>query len=406
VLLFATCDQEHCTSCSCRLPRALLRARVYRCDSCKGPHLAPPPSSPLSSPESPPPSSPLFDRPLHSQLPLSPIERSAAVVLTRIGETQQQAADQLGTTRQTVAHWQYTFEESRNVKDALRCGRPRETTEDENSNIVASSIINHFSTPRQILQELDLIVSNRTVDRRLQEASLFGRVALKKRAFTEEDKKKRLSFAEGYKHWKEKDWERVLFADEAIIQGEGGGKGGRQWIRRSRGTTEAFKSENLHHHLPHPKQLNIWACFSASGLGYCYIYNENLDAKSFVCILNTHLLPSADLVFTETPRQQWWFLQDNAPTHTARITRQWLHNHGISCLDFPPYSPDLNPIENLWQHIEKRVEERAPSTIEELQDVVAEEWKKTPTELLTKLAHSMHKRCIDVVATSGEHIHF
>ena len=288
----------------------------------------------------------------------------------------------------------------------LRSGRPRETTEKENINIAATSVINHYLTPQQILKELDLNISMRTVDRRLQEAGLFGRVTLKKRAFDEEEKKKRLAFAEGYKHWEEREWDRVLFADESIIQGEGGCKGGRQWIRRARGTVEALKSENVHHKLPHPKQLNIWACFSASGLGYCYIYNGILNAKAFVHILDTHLLPSADLLFTESPRQQWYLLQDNAPTHSAHITHKWLHDHGITCVDFPPYSPDLNPIENLWQHIEKRVEERAPSTVEELQDVIAEEWKNIPIELLTKLAHSMHKRCLAVIAVCGDHIHF
>ena len=45
-------------------------------------------------------------------------------------------------------------------------------------------------------------------------------------------------------------------------------------------------------------------------------------------------------------------------------------------------------------------------TVEELQDVIAEEWKNTPTQLLTKLAHSMHKRCLDVIDASGDHIHF
>jgi hypothetical protein len=244
------------------------------------------------------------------------------------------------------------------------------------------------------------------VDRRLQEVGLFGRVALKKRKFDEEEMRKRLSFAEGYKHWKEEDWERVLFADEAIVKGEGGCKGGRQWVRRPIGAAEAFKSENVHHKLPHPKQLNIWACFSASGLGYCYIYNETINAKAFVHILDTHLLASADLVFTESPHRQWYFLQDNAPTHSAHVTRKWLHDHGITYLDFPPYSPDLNPIENVWQHVEKRVEKRLPKTVDELQDVIAEEWMNTPKELLIKLAHSMPKRCLDVVAACGDHIHF
>jgi transposase len=391
--------------CESSLSKVQVRNHVRRCDSCRAKRILLPPSSPLSSPDPPPSSPPLFDRQPHSHLPLSSIERSAAVVLTRIGETQQQTADRLRTTRQTVAHWQHTFEETSDIRDALRSGRSRETTEEENITIVAASVIDHYLTPRQILQELDLNVSKRTMDRRLQEAGLFGRVALKKRAFTEEDMRKRLSFAEGYKHWKEKEWERVLFADEAIIQGAGGTKGGRQWVRRPIGTCEALKSEYAHHSVAHPKQLNIWACFSASGLGYCYIYNETLNAKAFVRILDTHLPTSADLLFTETPRQQWWYLQDNAPTHTAYRTKDWLHNHGISCLDFPPYSPDLNPIENLWQHIEKRVEERAPSTIEELQDVIAEEWKNTPTDLLTKLAHSMIKRCEAVIAAHGDHTH-
>ena len=249
-------------------------------------------------------------------------------------------------------------------------------------------------------------MSARTIDRRLQEAGLFGRVALRKQVFDEDDKKKRLSFAEGYKNWTEEQWERVVFADEAIVQGYGGSKSGREFVRRPKGLKEAFKSEYMAHTLPHPVQLNIWACFSASGLGYCHIHNETLNGKSFTRILDDNLLASADLLFTETPRQQWWFLQDNAPTHRANVAQTWLHNHGVNSLDFPPYSPDLNPIENLWQHLEKRVEARIPSEFEELQDVIADEWTKTPIDFLIKLAHSMPKRCLAVIAAGGDHTHY
>ena len=88
------------------------------------------------------------------------------------------------------------------------------------------------------------------------------------------------------------------------------------------------------------------------------------------------------------------------------MTQTWLHNHGVSSLDFPPYSPDLNPIENLWQHLEKRVEERLPNEFWELQDVIAEEWTKTPRDFLIKLVHSMPKRCKAVIAAGGDHIHY
>ena len=85
---------------------------------------------------------------------------------------------------------------------------------------------------------------------------------------------------------------------------------------------------------------------------------------------------------------------------------EWLHNHGIQLLDFPPYSPDLNPIENLWQDIEKRVEERGANTADELQEAIAEEWKASSTDFIHKLAHSMPKRCNAVIEAKGDHIRY
>ncbi len=71
--------------------------------------------------------------------------------------------------------------------------------------------------------------------------------------------------------------------------------------------------------------------------------------------------------------------------------RTWLFNNGIQCIDFPPYSPDLNPIENLWADLARRVEKFQCDSMEELQDIVAEQWKETDKELLRKLARNTLK---------------
>lgn len=384
-----------------------MRVRRHRCKSCqeKHQHRSPPPPSLPSSP-SPPHPLPLFGREAAVGHPLSSIERAAAVTLTRIGETQKEAAQWLGCTRQTVSHWQHTFVETGEVKDAPRSGRPRETTELEDVALVAAAVADPELTPPVLKQEVQPDVSPHTISRRLDEAILFGRVEQRKRDYTDEDRRKRLSFAEGYKRWKEEDWDRVLFADEANIEGVGGKSGGRQWVRRPPGTEEALKSEYTKHKEAHPVKLNVWACFSGRGLGYCCIFEETLDGPDLKRILNTHLLPSARLLFNQDPPEPWWLLQDNAPTHTSKVVKEWLHNHGVNCLDFPSYSPDLNPIENLWADIERRVNERAPTTIEELQDMIAEEWAATSPELLKKLAHSMTKRCKAVISVQGEHIRY
>jgi hypothetical protein len=141
----------------------------------------------------------------------------------------------------------------------------------------------NLCTPRVLKLKLGLEVSTSTIDRTLQEAGLFDRVALKKRAFDEEERM-RLAFANAYK-----------------------------------------------------------------------------------------------------------------------LTLEYLHNNGVTVLDFLPYSPDLNPIENLRHNTERRMEQRGAHTIDELQTAISEEWSDTPTELLHKLAHSMPQSCTDVIAMNGYH---
>ena len=89
--------------------------------------------------------------------------------------------------------------------------------------------------------------------------------------------------------------------------------------------------------------------------------------------------------------------------NVLKFVGTWLFNNGIQLIDFPPYSPDLNPIENLWSDLARRVEQFQCETMEELQDIVAEEWKKTSKQLLRKLAKSMPARCQAVIDAKGDH---
>jgi transposase len=99
----------------------------------------------------------------------------------------------------------------------------------------------------------------------------------------------------------------------------------------------------------------------------------------------------------------WSFLMDNDPKHTSKAVQKWMHNHGVTCLDFPPYSPDLNPIENLWNDMARRVEQVQAGTMEVLQEAVAQEWKSTSKGYLQTLVHSMPARCQAVIDAKGEH---
>jgi len=116
-----------------------------------------------------------------------------------------------------------------------------------------------------------------------------------------------------------------------------------------------------------------------------------------------HLNQSAALYYETDPPEPYYVLQDNDPKHTSILVQTWFHNNGITLVDYPPYSTDLNPIEHRWASMARRIEARPASTMEQLQDIVAEEWERTPLDLLRTLAHSMPARCQAVIGAKGEH---
>ena len=96
------------------------------------------------------------------------------------------------------------------------------------------------------------------------------------------------------------------------------------------------------HKQAHPVKVNVWACFSAAGQGFSYIFSDNLDAPLTKKILSENLNQSADDLFEPGG---WWLLHDNDKKFKSKLVTDWLFNNGVQVLDFPPYSPDLNPIE-------------------------------------------------------------
>lgn len=73
----------------------------------------------------------------------------------------------------------------------------------------------------------------------------------------------------------------------------------------------------------------------------------------------------------------------------------------VTCLDFPPYSPDLNPIENLWADMDKRMQDSLADSKEEMEALVQRTWAATTSEQCSKLARSMPHRIKQVIEREG-----
>src|SRR5262249_46399710 len=100
---------------------------------------------------------------------------------------------------------------------------------------------------------------------------------------------------------------------------------------------------------------------------------------------------------------EWIFQQDNAPIHRSHSTRSWFEVNGVVVMAWPARSPDLNPIENLWGWLVRRVyaNGRQYSTTDGLKQAILEEWDNVPATLLHRLVDSMHTRLASVVYNHG-----
>uniref|UniRef100_A0A673Y5G4 Tc1-like transposase DDE domain-containing protein n=1 Tax=Salmo trutta TaxID=8032 RepID=A0A673Y5G4_SALTR len=63
-------------------------------------------------------------------------------------------------------------------------------------------------------------------------------------------------------------------------------------------------------------------------------------------------------------------MQDNARPHVAGVCQQFLQEEGIDAMDWPAHSPDLNPIQHIWDIMSRSIHQRhvAPQTVQELAD--------------------------------------
>ena len=93
---------------------------------------------------------------------------------------------------------------------------------------------------------------------------------------------------------------------------------------------------------------------------------ERENGQRYIGILEEKLNQFMDLLGCTV------FQQDNAPCHTAKIAKQWFQQHNINILEWPSSSPDLNPIENLWQQVKQKLSKQKITSVGELKKKVCE----------------------------------
>lgn len=230
---------------------------------------------------------------------------------------------------------------------------------------------------------------------------------------------KRLAFAKANKHT---HWRSVVFSDRKKFLFWYPGSMVKHVVWCTKGSKPVAKVSS------HPMALNIYAALTPKGLTAVHVVAgtskhttthttkkgkpaRNITAGEYHQVLTTTLLPEGARLMGGAQGSAWVFQQDNDPTHRAapQIVQAYNRAHGtrVTVLpNWPPNSPDLNPIENVWAYVQRKVNARGCSTFEQFKQAVLDELAAVPQKQISRLYTSMPKRISSVISKMGDRTGF
>lgn len=319
------------------------------------------------------------------------------------GKTQKQVAEICGISQQTVSRVAKNFDH-KNLR-SRRFGNKNKKkilTPRVERHLARCVKANRSITSRDLqagLRSIGVSLSTSSVRRSLIKLGYNGRRPRAKPKLTDTMKEKRLAWAKKYKDWTEDDWLKVGFSDESTLRIL---EDRRHWIRRR--PDEEFHQDCIRQTVKHPTSLMIWSVISSKGTGRLHIVDGNMNAVKYLDVLKNRLVPQLHDWYGSASPPDFIYMHDGAPCHKAhRITNALRDDLKLKVLDWPGNSPDMNPIENLWDMLKVKISKDNPTTRNALIASLIKYWHRDESisAACETLIRSMPRRVAACVAAKG-----
>lgn len=296
--------------------------------------------------------------------------------------------------RQTVYDIINKWEVEGTIEDLPRPGRPIEVSLEDTEIIVEKQKEDRFKYAKDIYREnkeegLDVTYGQTC---RVINANFYKVEAPFKLDISPANQEKRVEWIANHTKWRKNKWLRVVWTDEKIF--ELYPQKGKLYAKLLEGeTAEDFPRFKVQ---KGGKKVMIWGAISGSGKIYIDFIDESIDAYTYCCFLYQKGIPAIRALCNKS----YIFQQDNAPAHRAFLTQAFLKISGIEVLDWPPQSPDLNPIEEVWLWMATKIKTMTFQDVNQLKDSILEIWEKIPETTILTYIEKIHSK-MEYISSHG-----
>ncbi|UYV67487.1 hypothetical protein LAZ67_5000879 [Cordylochernes scorpioides] len=322
--------------------------------------------------------------------------RGMVIGLKRAGWSIRQIAADRHLGASTVHRLWRRWLEQGNVAIYRNVGATRVTSARVDRRILRQAVAAPQATCTAILQHvqdtLDHSISTRTISRRLVANGLHSCRPLRRLPLTPPNRRQRLEWCRARSTWMT-EWHRVVFSDESRFCLSSDSRRVRVWRRRGERSNPAAIVERP---TVRERGIMVWGAIAYDSRSPLLRIQCTMTAQRYVDdVLRPVTLPYLQGVPNAL------YQQDNARPHTARISQQALQD--VQMLPWPPYSPDLSPIEHVWDIIGRRLHALPqPRSEDELWQMVEREWRAIPQDAIRTLIDSLPRRVAACIAVRGD----
>lgn len=332
---------------------------------------------------------------------LSEDERNQAIGMIQAGVAQNVVARRFGVHRNTIHALWRRFQQSGNTRDGPRSGRPRVTSLRQDNYIRVVHLRNRFQTAALTARSIPGLrrISPRTVRNRLRERHIRPRRPAIRPVLQRRHRVARLAWCRRHLRFTRRDWARILFSDESRFHLDS--SDGRSRVYRRVG--ERFQDNCVVERRPFGGgSVMVWGGITANARTPLVVIDGNLTGARYRDeILQAHVIPFV--------QQHHVTLQhDNARPHVARVVTDFLTQQNVDVLPWPAVSPDLSPIEHVWDEMQRRLRQlpNQPVTLAELSRALVRIWNGIPQAFFNNLVGSMRRRCNACITANGGHTRY